>query len=84
MGLGLISAFLFPDDEKELSVIDIEWSRHNIQVSETDMQRENDADVSQCGACSLEKMEERCVHQLQVNKSRVSEVISYSTFSVSI
>ena len=39
-------SFLFLDNEKELSAIDIEWSRRNIEVSGTDMQRENDADVN--------------------------------------
>ena len=39
-------SFLFLDNEKELSTIDIEWSRRNIEVSGTDMQRENDVDVN--------------------------------------
>lgn len=37
---------MFLDDEKELNVKDIEWSKHNLPVSETDKDRtENDAEA---------------------------------------
>ena len=38
---------LFVDDEKELNAKDIEWSKHNLPVSETDKDRtENDAEAN--------------------------------------